>query len=712
MQTRSLLLSLAVASCLAAAGTAGADEPAAPNTSEWTCSKCPFPKGYQADAELGGGYLDESSAKFGDYTGLDEKGGYVVADAEGSYTGESGYGLTYELTDLGLNSRAVSIEGGRQGSYDFGLFYDRVPHSLWDTTDTPFLGVGSRNLTLPANWVAGGSTAGMTSLAADLHPVDVGYDRDRYGAEGRYFWGPNLVFGLDYRRDERSGFRSKFGAFGSTSTQLLAPLDDATDRIDATVRYQTERWFAEFGYHGSFYGANAASFNWQNPFNSMLPGSGTGRMSLAPSNDYNELALSAGWHGLPGDTTIAFSAATGKGTQDASFLPYTINPDIATGALPMSNLHGDVDVTRADLTVTSHPLAPLRLRGSVTYDERDNNSRQAAFDSIVYTDLFLTSGEVTNPVYGFERFRVLGSADWEVIRDLQLGLGGEYRELKRTGTAQEVSKEHFSDGWGRAEYRPTGYLGLVVRGGAQEREPSDGYDVAVGEAYGQNPLMRKYDMAYLYRSYGEFVANVAIGDLPLTLSASAFYADDSYTKSQIGLRSGIDRRYGLDLNWAINEQLSAYLTGGQDKIDSKQLGSSSYSTPDWKGTVSDAFSTLGGGISARFSDDLSLDLDYTWAQGNSHTSISGVDAGNFPAVRSELSSFKADFNYDVTERLGVVFTWWYERFTSSDWALQGIGPATLPNVLSLGADPYDYSVNYVTIALEYAFGTPAGGETE
>jgi opacity protein-like surface antigen len=217
-------------------------------------------------------------------------------------------------------------------------------------------------------------------------------------------------------------------------------------------------------------------------------------------------------------------------------------------------------------------------------------------------------------------------------------------------------------------------------------------------------------MAYLYRSYGEFVANVALGDLPLTLSASASYADDSYTKSQIGLRSGIDRRYGLDLNWAVNDKLTAYLNGGQDKIDSKQWGSSTYSAPDWKGTVKDAFSTLGTGLTARFSDQVSLDLDYTWAQGNSHTTIDGVNAGEFPAVRSELSSFKADFNYEVTDRMGVVFTWWYERFTSSDWALNGIGPATLPNVLSLGADPYDYSVNYVTIALTYSFGPEA--ETE
>ena len=704
MHTRSLLLSLAVASCLATA--ADAAEPVAANTSEWACSKCPFPKGYQADATLGGGYLDDSSAKFGRYTGLDDKGGYVVADAQGRYTAESGYGFSYELTDLGLDSRAIDIEGGRQGAYEFGLHYDRVPVTIWDTTQTPFGNVGSRNLTLPANWVFGGSTGGMTSLDEDLRGVDVGYDRDRYGIDGKYFWGPNVVLALDYKRDERNGFRSQFATIGSTSTQLLAPLDDATDRVDAAVRYQSERWFAELTYSGSFYNTKAASLKWTNPFGLSLPGTDEGQMALAPDNDYNEIALAAGWYGLPGNTTIALSAATGKGTQEISFLPYTINPTIATQPLPMSNLHGDVDVTRADLTVTSRPWSSLRLRGSVTYDERDNSSRQAAFDSIVYADSFLTSGDTTNPAYGFERFRVFGSADYEVLQTVDLGVGGEYRQLKRTGTEQEVSQEDFTDGWGRITYRPSGYVGFVLRGGAQEREP-DKYDVAVAEDYGQNPLMRKYNMAYLFRNYGELVANVGLWKLPVTLGASAFYADDDYTKSQIGLRSGKTTRYGIDLNWAINDTLSAYVSGGQDKISSLQNGSSTFSSPDWKGDVDDDFDTVGAGFAARFSDDLSLVLGYTYAQGDSKTSIRGVNAGGFPTVRSQLTSFKADFNYDVTDRLGVVFSWWYERFTSQDWALQGIGPATLPGVLSLGADPYNYRVNYATVSLRYAFGESA-----
>jgi len=99
-----------------------------------------------------------------------------------------------------------------------------------------------------------------------------------------------------------------------------------------------------------------------------------------------------------------------------------------------------------------------------------------------------------------------------------------------------------------------------------------------------------------------------------------------------------------------------------------------------------------------------LDLGYTYASGDSRSTITGVDAGNFPAVTSKLNSVKADLTYGVNDRLDVLFTWWYENFDSSDWALQGIGPATLPTVLALGADPYNYSVNYVTLSARYSFG--------
>ena len=119
METRSFRLMLAVASVLASAG-AFAAEPAAPDTSEWTCSKCPYDRGYRAEVEVGVGYVDDDSAKFGDYTGLDEEGAHAIVNAEGrkarnratcSSTSCSTSASTHARSASTAASRAVTISG-------------------------------------------------------------------------------------------------------------------------------------------------------------------------------------------------------------------------------------------------------------------------------------------------------------------------------------------------------------------------------------------------------------------------------------------------------------------------------------------------------------------------------------------------------------------------------------------------------------------------
>ena len=65
-QRTSQILTLAVVTVLMSASALAQETPAAPDTSAWVCKKCPFPTGYGGEARLGAGYVDESSAKFGD----------------------------------------------------------------------------------------------------------------------------------------------------------------------------------------------------------------------------------------------------------------------------------------------------------------------------------------------------------------------------------------------------------------------------------------------------------------------------------------------------------------------------------------------------------------------------------------------------------------------------------------------------------------------
>ena len=76
-----------------------------------------------------------------------------------------------------------------------------------------------------------------------------------------------------------------------------------------------------------------------------------------PANDFHQVSFSAAYFAQTWDTVVAFSAASGKGEQDASILPYTINPTIPAPLIQLGGIDGKVDTTNYALTVTTRPLS-------------------------------------------------------------------------------------------------------------------------------------------------------------------------------------------------------------------------------------------------------------------------------------------------------------------------------------------------------------------
>ena len=158
----------AFSSGLAAAGTTAAmllgpavqaQEP--PDTSTRSCSMCPFAEGWAVEAEAGAISVSDDSAKFGDYTGLDQEGEELLLDGTVRYWGGDGYRLEAEGENLGLDSRSARLGASKQGLWEASLFYDEIPRHRFDDTETIFAGAGSSNLTLRDGWVRGGSTGQM-----------------------------------------------------------------------------------------------------------------------------------------------------------------------------------------------------------------------------------------------------------------------------------------------------------------------------------------------------------------------------------------------------------------------------------------------------------------------------------------------------------------------------------------------------------------------
>ena len=128
---------------------AGADDQttAAPDTSNWKCKFCPFEEeGRSGLLDLGLGYVSDDSFKFGEYNGLEEKGAYLIGNMTGRYRGEDAAYVDLSVTDLGLDTRTLGVEGGKQGRYKLFLKYSELPHNISDTAQTPFSGAGGSSL--------------------------------------------------------------------------------------------------------------------------------------------------------------------------------------------------------------------------------------------------------------------------------------------------------------------------------------------------------------------------------------------------------------------------------------------------------------------------------------------------------------------------------------------------------------------------------------
>ena len=675
-------------------------ESATPDTSEWKCERCPFANGYQTDLTVGGTYVSDDAATIGDATGYDEKGGYANLDGDGLYA-TAAHRLSWRVEDLGLDSRVVEVEGASPGTFDYRLAYSQLPRHRFDTTSTIFTRTSDNLLALPSAWTFAGTTSGFSDLAASLFEEDIESERKTLQLGGRYL--PTARFRLfaDYQRQERDGSNILGGSYFTNSSLLPHRFDYQTDQVDAGIRYDAERGYLKLAYYGSFFDDKYDAARWENPFTS-APGAEQGALAEAPDNDFQQLILTGSYRFATFGTQVSFSAATGRGKQNEKLLPYTTNPNLVTAPLPVSALDADIDTTNLALTITSRPLPRARVKFAIRYDERDNQTPELAWTRVI-ADSFTSGESELNVPYGYERLRTNLSVEYALSEDLRFSAGYDFTDFDRK--FQEVDEQTEDTGWGRVQWRANEYLDFSARGGIARREIDD-YDETVAASLDQNPLLRKYNLAYRYREFGELSISVAPPEGSMTVGAQASWADDSYSSSPLGLTDSEELRLAVDFGWSVSDKASVYLTGGYDDIDTQQRGSGAFATADWQASYSDEFASFGGGFRiAGIGEKVDLQVDYTRAIGTTGINVAGGGGpGQFPDLESTLDSLRVRLLYHWSEKLEAGLQLRYENFPTEDWAFEDVAPDTLPTILTLGARPYDDEAWIAGISFRYRLG--------
>lgn len=676
-----------------AAGSAGATgQPV-----DWQCSKCPFPRGAQLATTAGAGYQSEDSFSFGDYTGLDREGTFAVGDFTAGYFGDDALRWQAEGRNLGLDSRRIDVQGGRQGRFDLRFGFVEIPRRLFENSQTVYVNPGSDAQTLPAGWVRAPGTSGMSELDAGSRSAKVDWNRESWNA-GLSFWqSPHLRYDLDYRHVERNGGQLTGGSFLTAATSLLRPLDDETDTLEGGVSYQADTWTARVGYFGSFYSNGHDQLDWQNAFTAPTPGADNGSMALEPDNQYQQLMVSADYRGWE-RTRVSGRIAAGRMEQDQRVPPYTVNPLLAGGALPRDRYDGQVDTLHADLRLSSRVSSRLRLRGELVYDERNDDTPQDTWNYIV-TDSLPANQPGTNLPYGYQRFRMTVSGSYRLPLGASGQLGYEFDNFQRDET--NIDKTEQNKVWAELGLSPIGSTQLRLRYSYATRDGNQ-YEPVPSVQPPENPLLRTYNLANRDRESLE----ITLAAQPLTaldIRLSALVAEDDYDDTALGLTEAEYRNLSIDAGLHIRQD--ATLTGqvGYDEYQTTQFGSQSFSTPNWSADEQDEswiaglsldLANLFGGAHARVA------YTYIDTRGEIRNDTSGLSS-SFPDLKTTRHRLEAELRYPLRDNVDVRLRYLVEEYDVADWSLDGVAQDTVNNFLATGANWQGYDVNLVTLSVTW-----------
>ena len=303
--------------------------------------------------------------------------------------------------------------------------------------------------------------------------------------------------------------------------------------------------------------------------------------------------------------------------------------------------------------------------------------------------------------YTTDRFKLIGDYAGGLPWNMRLSGGAEQDNRERS--YQEVVRTRETTLWAKVAAQPLERLTTSLKLAHSWRDNST-YGTSVWFGYAENPLLRKFYLADRLRDSVEGHVDYAFND-KVSLGVTADLANDDYNHSRIGLTSARSANLAADLSVAFSERTQARAFLQSQWIRSNQNGSQAFGAPDWSGRVNDRFDTLGFGVKHNaIPSKLDIGADLTISRGRSDVAVSDAAAAPpFPSAKTTLDSATLYALYKLKDNLSISSSFSYEHYDAQDWRYDGIAPATISNLLSLGVQPPHYSLGVLRIALRYRF---------
>jgi len=649
------------------------------------CDDCPGSAGTTAWAEVGLGGQNGTASQTDRYTGFGDKDAWANAAGEYLYRGNGNGGfLDLKAANLGLDSREVSVEAGRQGKYGVTLHYDQIPNFRRNDALSPFQNAGSGQMTLPVGWVKEFNTTDLLSQNADLlTKTTLGTERDRLGFKFSLIQSKEWGLGGYYQHEEKSGTRDQSANILTTAVQLPVPVRYQTDNFGLAVNYQGKDFQARLGYDGSVFENDLNAIQWDNPFDSPYS---SGQIAEAPDNQFHQISATLGYQ-LTDRTRLSARLNRGKLTQNESFLPYTVNPTISTSPLPATSLDGKVDTTLAKIEINSRPSNRMRVDASYTYSERDNKTPVNSYEYVVTDALLWSSLSLQNRPYSYEQHLLTAKVGYKISGNTDISGGFDRDQMNRTYVQVEETDDQTL--WAKLKTSWSDTVETSLKLSYANRNAST--PVPRTTFTGEPDLLLIHNLAD--RERNKLGIDVAFNpNEKLSLGVNVDYFKDDYDEMVLGLKTASGANANINLTYTFNESLSASTYYSVERLASKQGG-----LPTW--VLSDAYLTQTVGVGANWAaipKKLNVGADLVYSD---YTGKIDFDNGTpLPNLGATLILASIHGDYKIKDGVTLRAAYSYERYKESDWA--NIIPST---VLTLGMTPQTQEVHLIYFSVRYAF---------
>lgn len=659
------------------------------DTSKWACSRCPFPESASVRTAAGISHVSTADARFGNANGYDRDGAYADIDLFATGTANE-QRWRVALQGLALDARAVDVQW-RAPRWSVGLSHRDLPYRLYGDTRSVFRRVGDDRLALPPTWQRAALTDGLqVEEALRKTPIE------RRRRENRLAFSmsiaPRTAAEIEWQRQQVSGTERVGAAFFSQAAIVARPLEMRTDTARVGLSWQGSRANFTIAARGSAFHNEPLGLTWENPFLG-VPQGGRGQLAASPDNRFLAVDANGGWR--LGPAVVRFRHSSGRITQNDALLPYSLNPQLAA-PLPKASLDGRVLTGRSLIEMSMPVLTSGRIKAGYRSYRRDNATDAARWERVI-TDSFSSGDSARDRIYSLDREFIWIRGDWRFSKALRLTAGAERGVTTRD--LQELERQTSRRGWLRLDLSPSAVVQLGLKAGREKRKGQD-YDVAFAGTLGENPLLRRWHLAYRFSDYVELSGHFSPHRWPLVLSTTFRTEDEDYNRTPLGVESAKSDSLQMELSWQLGAASSLFLTGGLEERRLIQSGSTSFSAPTFRALDVDEFrhAVIGGRFGWPESGvDLSLSAGYFADRVDVRIAPVGESANNFPAIRSRRARFDLQLDFPLGVQWGAYFNLRFEDMRQDDWA-RSASVTPHPVLLSLGAEPYDYD------GLRFGFG--------